>query len=185
LKNLNQGLLEQIRELKEEKLENLDYKDIDKSDDEKNSCLKNHNQNLPTQIKKINNDRKSLENKLELLIEKEASKFLDEQIQVMENGTITNPIPVTIQRVAKSTKKKTTSDVGVQTMEAPSILTNRNSAINKATSMHEENHISKLNEENATSMIRKNHVIRNPYRHPNHTSKYINQSEYQCHSGWE
>jgi hypothetical protein len=51
--------------------------------------------------------------------------------------------------------------------------------------MREENHISKLNEENTTSMIRKNHVIRNPYRHPNHTSRYLNQSEYQCHSGRE
>jgi hypothetical protein len=49
----------------------------------------------------------------------------------MENGTITDPIHVTAQEAAKSTEKKTTSDVGVQTMEAPSILTNRNSSINK------------------------------------------------------
>jgi hypothetical protein len=48
LKNLNQGLLEQIRKLKEEKLENPDIKDINKSDNEKKSCLKNHNQNLLT-----------------------------------------------------------------------------------------------------------------------------------------
>jgi hypothetical protein len=70
-------------------------------------------------------------------------------------------------------------------MEAPGILTDRNSSINKATLACEENHILKLNEENATSMIRKNHVIRNRYRHPNHTSGYINQSKYQCHSGWK
>jgi hypothetical protein len=70
-------------------------------------------------------------------------------------------------------------------MEAPSVLTNRNSAINKATSEHEENHISQLNQENATSMIRKNHVIRIPYRHPNHKNRYLNQLEYQCHLGWE
>jgi hypothetical protein len=68
-------------------------------------------------------------------------------------------------------------------MEAPSVLTNLNSVINKATSMREENHISKLNQENTTSMIRKNHVIRTPYRHPNHKNRYLNQSEYQCHSG--
>ena len=48
-------------------------------------------------------------------------------------------------------------------MEAPNILTNQNSTINKATLAREENHISKLKEENATSMITKNQVIRNPY----------------------
>ena len=47
-------------------------------------------------------------------------------------------------------------------MEAPGILTNLNSTINKATSVREENHISKLKEENTTSMIRKNHIIRHP-----------------------
>jgi hypothetical protein len=49
-------------------------------------------------------------------------------------------------------------------MEAPNKFTNQNSAINKATSTHEENHISKSKEENATSMIRGNHVIRIPSR---------------------
>jgi hypothetical protein len=76
------------------------------------------------QIKKLKNDKNSLENKLQLLIEKEATKFLDEQIQVMENGTITDPIHVTTQESARSIEKKTTPDVGVQTMEAPSVLTN-------------------------------------------------------------
>jgi hypothetical protein len=76
-------------------------------------------------------------------------------------------------------------DVGVQMMEAPSVLANRNSTINKATSMREENHISKLNQENTTSMIRENHVIRTPYRHLNHKRRYLNQSEYQCHLGQE
>jgi hypothetical protein len=59
-------------------------------------------------------------------------------------------------------------------METPSVLTNRRSSINKATSVHEENHIPKLNQENTTSMIRENHVIRTPYQHPNHKSKYFN-----------
>jgi hypothetical protein len=42
--------------------------------------------------------------------------------------------------------------------------------------MHEENHISKLNHENTTSMIRENNVIETPYRHPNHKSEYLKQS---------
>jgi hypothetical protein len=45
--------------------------------------------------------------RLELLIEKEASKFSDEQIQVVEKVTITNPIHVTSQEAAKSVEKKT------------------------------------------------------------------------------
>ena len=116
LKNLNQGLLEQIRKLKEEQLENLDIKDINKSGNEEG----------------------------------------------------------TAQDAGKSTKKKITSNVEVQTMEHPNILTNQNSTITKATSAREENHISKLKEENATSMIRESSVIRNPYRHPNHKRIYIN-----------
>jgi len=47
-------------------------------------------------------------------------------------------------------------------MGTPSLRTNRSSSINQATSMREENHISKLNQENTTSMIRENNVIRNP-----------------------
>jgi hypothetical protein len=58
------------------------------------------------QIKTLKSDKKSLENKLELLIEKETSKFSNEQIQVMGNGTITYPVHVTTQEAAKSTEKK-------------------------------------------------------------------------------
>jgi hypothetical protein len=61
-------------------------------------------------------------------------------------------------------------DVGVQTKEIPSVLVKKISTINNATSMHEEN---------ATNMIRENHVTRNPYRHPNHKSRYIKLSEFQ------
>jgi chromosome segregation protein len=143
LKNLNQGLVEQIKKLKEDKCENLDIKDIVKSDNEEKSRLKNHNQNLLMQIKKLKNDKKSLENKLELLIEKEASKFSDEQIQVMENGTITDPIHVIAQEVAKSTEKKTYSDVGVQTMKVSSVYP----TINKTTSINEEDTMPKVKEE--------------------------------------
>jgi hypothetical protein len=50
------------------------------------------------------------------------------EIQVAEKGTNTN-----------SVKEKTYLDVGIQTMEIPSVLNNRNSSINNVTSMHEEN----------------------------------------------
>jgi hypothetical protein len=182
LKNLNQGLLEQIRKLKEEKLENPDIKDIDKSDNEENSHLKNHNQNLLMQIKKLKNDKRLLENKLEQ-IQKEASKSSGVKIQVVEKGTNTNPIHITAQEDANPVEEKTYRDVGVQMMGTPSVRTNRSSSINQATSMREENHISKLNQENTTSMIRENNVIRTPYRHPNHKSRYLKQSEYQYHLG--
>ena len=112
-------------------------------------------------------------------------KSSSERIQVMENETITNQIHVTAQKTANSTEKRTTLDVGVQTMEVPSVHTNRSSPINQATSMHEENRILKLNQEKTTSMIRENNVIRTPYRHSNHKRKYLKQSKYQYHSGHE
>jgi hypothetical protein len=82
---------------------------------------------------------------------------------------------VLLKKLENQLKKKITSNVEVQMMEAPNIITNQNSTINKATSTREENHISKLKEENVASMIRENNVIRNPYQHTNHKSKYINQ----------
>jgi hypothetical protein len=42
-----------------------------------------------------------------------------------------------------------------------------------------------MHEENATNMIRENHVTRNPYRYPNHKSRYLKQSEYQNHLSQE
>jgi hypothetical protein len=106
LKNLNQRLLEQIKKLKEGEAEKKDMNKVDKSSNEELTRLKNHNQNLLTQIKKLKNDKKSLENKLELLIEKEASKFSDEQIQVMENGTITNPSTSQLKKLQSQLKKR-------------------------------------------------------------------------------
>jgi len=60
-----------------------------------------------------------------------------------------------------------------------SILTNKNSGINKATLRHEEEKILKVNRENATSTVRESYVTKMPYRHPNHKSKYLNQTVYQ------
>ena len=70
-------------------------------------------------------------------------------------------------------------------MGTPSVRTNRSSSINQSTSMCEENCIPKLNQENTTSMIRENNVIRTPYRHPNHKRRHLKQSEYQYHWGRE
>jgi predicted RNase H-like nuclease (RuvC/YqgF family) len=81
--------------LKEEKLGNPDIKDIDKSDNEENPRLKNHNQNLLMQIKKLMSIKKSLENKLEQFIEREASKSSDVKKQDEEKGTNTDPFNIT------------------------------------------------------------------------------------------
>jgi acetoin utilization deacetylase AcuC-like enzyme len=96
LKMLNQRLLEQIKKLKEEESKKEDMNNVNKSDKEENSCLKNHNQNLLRQIKKLKNDKKSLENKLDQ-IQEEASKFLCVKIQVVEQGTNTDPFYITTQ----------------------------------------------------------------------------------------
>jgi hypothetical protein len=88
----------------------------------------------------------------------------------VEKGTNTDPIHITAKEDVNPVEVKTY-------LEIPS----EDPATNQATSVRKENHILKLNKENATSMIRENHVIRTPYRHPNHKSRYLNQSKYQCH----
>jgi hypothetical protein len=117
-----------------------------------------------------------LENKLEQLIKKEASKPSDVKIQVVEKGTNTDPINITTQEGAKSVEVRTTSDVEVQMVEIPSVLTNRNSMINKATPVHEEDTIPKVNRENATSTIRESHATKTPYQHPNHKAGSLTSS---------
>jgi hypothetical protein len=75
-----------------------------------------------------------------------------------------------------------TLDVEIQMMEIPSVLTNRNSTINKTTSVHEEDIIPKVNKENATSTIKESHATKTPYQHPNHKRSYNNKSFYQHYS---
>jgi len=88
LKNLNQKFLEQIRGLKDKKLENQDIKNkVSKSRNEEILRLRNHNQNLLTHIVKFKNDKELLENKLEQLIKKETLKPSDVKIQLAEKGT--------------------------------------------------------------------------------------------------
>jgi hypothetical protein len=113
----------------------------------------------------LQENQKSMQN-----MQKEIDKIITDKNEEISRGTNTNPINVTTQEDANPVEEKTYRDVGIQTMGTPSVLTNQNSTINKATSIREENHISKLNQENATSMIRENHVIRTPYRRPNHKS---------------
>jgi hypothetical protein len=66
------------------------------------------------QIKKLKNDRKSLENKVEQLI-KEASKSSNVKIQVEKKRTNTDPVNITTREDDNPIKVKAYSDVGVQT----------------------------------------------------------------------
>jgi hypothetical protein len=167
LKNHQKKLLAQIKKAKvtkqygkklEQEKEDLEkeFKKNLSEKEEENYRLKNLNQELLEQIRKLK------EEKLENPDIKDINKLGNEESIAQE--------------ATKSTKIKTTSDVEVQMIKDPNILTNQNSTINKVTSTHEENHISKLKEQNATSMIKGNNIIRTPYRHPNHKRKYINQS---------
>jgi len=120
---------------------------------------------LISQIKKLKGEKKSQQETLKQLTNKkslidkerisepiEIKKSSTIQIQVAEKGTNTNLVQV-----------RTTSNVGVQTLEIPRVLTNRGSSINNSTSVHEEKKTPKENQENASSTIRENHATRNPY----------------------
>jgi len=79
LKYHNQNLLVQLIESKDkkhrdQKLEKANHHLIKKlsEKDEENCLLKIHNQSLITQIKKIKSDQKTIEDKLEHLINKES-----------------------------------------------------------------------------------------------------------------
>ena len=69
-------------------------------------------------FKKLDNDNKLLENKLEK-IRKEASKPLGIKIQVVEKGTKLDPIHFTSQEDANWIEEQTYKDVGVQTIRTP------------------------------------------------------------------
>lgn len=84
LKNLNQRSLEQLWGLKDKKFKRQNKVE---SSAEELLGLRNRNQNLLTQIKKLKNYKKPLESKLEELITKQASKSSEVAIQVEEKGT--------------------------------------------------------------------------------------------------
>jgi hypothetical protein len=108
-------------------------------------------------------------------------KPLDVEIQVVDKQTNTDPINITTQKGTKLVEVRKILDAKVQIVEIPSVLTNRNPIINKATLVHEEDMIPKVNRENINT-IRESHAIKTPYRHPTHKSRYINKSVYQHHS---
>ena len=76
------------------------------------------------QSKKLNNDKNSLQERLEKFTNKEAltnpielEKSLDVKIQIVEKGTNTNPINITTQKDANLVEVRISLDVGAQTME--------------------------------------------------------------------
>ena len=91
LKNLNKNLLEQIRDLKDEKLkiQSIENK-VDTSKIKELLRLRNHNQSLLTQINKLKDDKKALKDKLEQLTQEEISKSPVVTVQVEDKGTNTN-----------------------------------------------------------------------------------------------
>jgi hypothetical protein len=163
--------------MKDEKPENQDIiSEVEKSDNEEELLrLRVHNRSLLTQIKKLKSDKKSLQNELDQLINKESlvdketmiepmelENSSDVNIPIMDKGINTDPVNLTTQKDANPTNVKRSSNVEVQTSQG-----------------YEEDSIPKVNQEKATSIRSKDQVARMPYRHPNHKSRYFNQSMYQ------
>jgi hypothetical protein len=166
LKKHNQRLLEQIKMLKEEESEKEDTNNVDKSDKEENSHVKVHNQSLLTQITKLKSDKKSLQNKLEQLIDKESlvdkgtttktmelEKSLNTKIPIMDKGINSDLVNLTTQKDANPTDVKRSLHVEVETSQGC-----------------EEDSSPSVNQEEATSTRSKDQVARMPYRHQNHKS---------------
>ncbi len=82
--------------------------------------LKDHSEKLLTQIKKLNKDKKFLENKVQQLMDKDPSKSSNMEIQVEEKGTNTDPINFRVQKSPNPIEAKAYLDVTIQTMKIPS-----------------------------------------------------------------
>jgi hypothetical protein len=65
---------------------------------------------------------------------------------------------ITTQKDSNPIGEKTYKDVGVQTMEVTSVLTNRNATINKL--VQEEDETTKVNLKNTTSTIKGSHDVK-------------------------
>jgi hypothetical protein len=164
------------------------------------SCFKGHNKKLLVQIKKakvtkkygkkLEQEKEDLKKELKknLTEKKEENSRLKnlnqeilEQIKKLKEEKLENPDikDINKSRREKINKKRQRQMSKYKRWKLQILLTNKKSSINKATSAHEENHVSKSKEENATSMIKGNHLMRTPYQHSNHKSIYINQLEYQ------
>lgn len=87
--------------------------EIDKINVDKNeevSRFENHSEKLLSQIKKLKKDKKSLENKVQQLIKKEASNV---GIQVDDKTSNTDLVNVTTQEKDKQVEEKTCLDAAV------------------------------------------------------------------------
>lgn len=86
----------------------------------------------------------------------------------------------------RSIELQIVSSIEVQTTnikpyQNSSVSTNKMSMINKATQVYEEHIIPKENHENSKIMIRRDHVTRISYQHPNHKSRHCNRLMYKHH----
>jgi hypothetical protein len=138
--------------MKDEKLENQNIinKVVKSEDEEELSRLRVHNQNLLTQFKMLKHDKKTLQEKL------------DRKTSLINKEMMTDPINLTTQKDANLVDVKKFSNVEVQTSHR-----------------YEEDSNPKVNQEKQASIRNKDQVVRILYRHPNHKSRYFNQSMYQ------
>jgi hypothetical protein len=179
LKDHNQNLLVQLNESKDkkhrdQKLEQANHDLIKKlsEKDEENCRLKAHNQSLLTQIKKIKSDKKTVQDKLEQLINKES---------LVDKETMTEPMELQKSSNGKNlmVDKAINTDPVNLTTQRDSVDVKRSSHVEVETSQgYEEDSIPSVNQEEATSTQSKDQVARMPYRHPNHKNRYFNQSMY-------
>jgi hypothetical protein len=98
----------------------------------------------------LKHDKKTLQEKL------------DRKTSLVDKETMTDPINLTTQKDANPADVKKFSNVEVQTSHR-----------------YEEDSIPKVNQGKDASIRNKDQVARIPYRHPNHKSRYFNQSMYQ------
>jgi hypothetical protein len=178
-KKYDKTLLERNQEIsrlkdQNQKLEQANQNLIKKlsEKDEENCRLKIHNQSLLTQIKKIKSDKKTVEDKLEQLINKES---------LVDKETMTEPMELQKSSNGKNlmVDKAINTDPVNLTTQKDSVDVKRSSHVEVETSQgYEEDSIPSVNQEEATSTRSKDQVARMPYRHPNHKNRYFNQSMY-------
>jgi hypothetical protein len=158
--------------------------------DEEASRLKNLNQNLLEEIKKMKDEKpenRNIINKVSKSEDKEElsclrvhnqdlltqikklkhdkktlQEKLDRKTLLVDKETMTDPINITTQKEANPVDVKKFSNVEVQTSQR-----------------YQEDSIPKFNQQKATSIRSKNRVARMPYQHPNHKNRYFSQSLYQ------
>jgi hypothetical protein len=158
--------------------------------DEEASRLKNLNQKLLEQIKKMKDEKPENRNIINKVgkseDEEELSRLrvhnqnlltqikklkhdkktlqekLDRKTSLVDKETMTDPINLTTQKEANPADVKKFSNVEVQTSQR-----------------YQEDSIPKFNQQKATSIRSKDQVARMPYQHPNHKNRYFSQSLYQ------